>query len=90
MSFSLKKQGNLLTPNHNQEPHSRASSRGRSGRSQLSSRELGGSIDLDIQTGVLPLLSENPAYRDWETSDTSLRFLEEKVRKDKNGLLCVS
>lgn len=59
---------------------SRLLSRGLSGGSRLLSRELGGgSTDLDVETGVLPLLSENPAYRDWETNETSLRYLEEKV-----------
>lgn len=62
---------------------SRESSRGRSGAgSRLRSRELAGSTtDIDVEIGVLPLLSENPAYRDWETSDASLRYLEEKVRQ---------
>ena len=50
-----------------------------SGRSHVTATN---SIEWDVETGLLPLLSDNPAYRDWETNDTSLKYLEERVRKE--------
>ena len=62
----------------------------RSSRSRLTSREMGAnSIEWDVETGLLPLLSDNPAYRDWETSDMSLKFLEERVRWQLLQLQCL-
>ena len=47
----------------------------------LASKELTTFSDFEgLRDSLEPVICENPSYRDWETSDNSMTYLEEKVK----------